>query len=283
MKITFLGAGVFGTALAKIAEENGHEVRFYDPYKYPEISLSDATNGSDLNIFTAPSSAAKDILPKLDKETPLICASKGFLSLKPFSDFKNFSVFGGAGFADEITAKSDKSSTKANTTTFTTSSETAENVFSTETTHIEYTKDTLGVMLCGALKNLYALGAGLYGETGAEKASMPYLESAISEMQEILKVNGADPETLRLSCGAADLVLSCSEKGRNFRFGRELKETLKDTPKKEPKDNQTPESTTIESLSIIKSLADYPEFIIPESATLLKDIIKTVEDYHVAQ
>ena len=102
------GHGANHLYLAKIAEENGHEVRFYDPYKYPEISLSDATNGSDLNIFTAPSSAAKDILPKLDKETPLICASKGFLSLKPFSDFKNFSAFGGAGFADEITAKNDE-------------------------------------------------------------------------------------------------------------------------------------------------------------------------------
>ncbi|MBP3899674.1 glycerol-3-phosphate dehydrogenase, partial [Candidatus Saccharibacteria bacterium] len=42
MKITFLGAGVFGSALAKIAEENGHEIRFYDPYKYPDITLSDA-------------------------------------------------------------------------------------------------------------------------------------------------------------------------------------------------------------------------------------------------
>ena len=79
--------------------------------------------------------------------------------------------------------------------------------------------DTLGIILCGALKNVYAIGAGLYGESDSSAASMPYLESAISEMQQILKANRADPETLRLSCGAADLVLSCAEGSRNFRFG----------------------------------------------------------------
>ena len=265
MKITFLGAGVFGSALAKIAEENGHEVRFYDPYKYQNISLQDATNGSDLNIFTAPSSAAKDILPNLDKETPLICASKGFLSLNPFSDFKSFSALGGAGFASDIKA--------TEKVTFTTSSETAETIFSTENTHLEFTKDTLGIMLCGALKNIFAIGAGLYGETDSPAAPMSYLESAITEMQTILKANQADPETLRLSCGAADLVLSCTEKSRNFRFGRALK-------------NHTPlpeENATVEGLLVINSLESYPDFIIPESASLFKDIIKTIKEQHVTQ
>lgn len=265
MKITFLGAGVFGTALAKIAEENGHEIRFYDPYKYPNITLLDATNGSDLNIFTAPSHAVNDILANLDEATPLICASKGFLSLKLFEKFQNFSALGGAGFANDI-AKTAK-------VTFTTSSELAENIFSTENAHIEYTKDTLGIILCGALKNVFAIGAGLYGETDSATAPMSYLESAITEMQLILKENGANPDTLRLSCGAADLVLSCTEGSRNFRFGRDIKnnQTQTDTGK-----------TTIEGLSVINSLANYPEFIIPESAHLFKDIVKTVKERNVA-
>lgn len=288
MKITFLGAGVFGLALAKIAEENGHEIRFYDPYKYPDISLSDATNGSDLNIFTAPSSAATEILPNLDKDTPLICASKGFLSLKPFQKFKNFSALGGAGFANEIESAKATEATKTTkktasakntpkTFTFTASSETAEQVFSTENIKIEFTKDTLGIMLCGALKNVYALGAGLYGEEDSVAAPMSYLESAISEMQQISKANHADPETLRLSCGAADLVLSCSEKGRNFRFGRELKAQIEkdglDTQNSSPNS-----SSTVEGLSVIMSLENYPEFSVPSSANLFNDIVKTVKE-----
>ena len=266
MKITFLGAGVFGSALAKIAEENGHEIRFYDPYKYPDISISDATNGSDLNFFTAPSHTANDILPNLDKNTPLVCASKGFLGLSPFRSFKNLSALGGAGFANDI-----KETEKV---TFTTSSEQVENIFSTKNTHIEYTNDTLGIILCGALKNVFAIGAGLYGETDSTAAPMSYLESAVSEMQDILKDNGANPETLRLSCGAADLVLSCAEGSRNFRFGRDLKDGNLDDDIK---------NITVEGLSVINSLDSYPDFTIPDSAHLFKDIIKTIKEYHVAQ
>lgn len=296
MKITFLGAGVFGSALAKIAEENGHEIRFYDPYKYPDITLSDATHGSDLNIYTAPSSAANDILPNLEKTAPLICASKGFLSLKPFKNFENFTALGGAGFAKDIKSAAnsenseDSESQESPKVIFTTSSETAEHVFSTENVHLEYTKDTLGIILCGALKNVYAIGAGLYGESDSSAASMPYLESAISEMQQILRANHADPETLRLSCGAADLVLSCTEGSRNFRFGKTLKEkaqaeTLQaqaESPQAQAP-SKMPQAETIEGLHVINSIKDTPDFIIPESAEIFKDIIKIVKEAHVTK
>ena len=271
MKITFLGAGVFGQALAKIAEDNGHEIRFFDPYKYPDITLSDATNGSDLNIFTAPSSAANDILPDLDKDTPLICASKGFLSLAPFADFRDFSALGGAGFANQVNAAKN-ATTEAKSIIFTTSSETAETIFSTENIHLEYTNDTLGIMLCGALKNIYALGAGLYGESTSAVAPMSYLETAISEMQTILVANSANKDTLKLSCGAADLVLSCSEQGRNFRFGRSLKnhEAIDD-------------HTTVEGLTIINSLNNFPDFVKPDSVKLFDDIINTIKEKYATK
>ncbi len=281
MKITFLGAGVFGSALANIARDNGHEIKFYDPFKYPDITLHDTTNGSDLNIFTAPSSATKNILPELDKDTPLIIASKGFVSLKPFQDFKNISALGGAGFANEIESAENQTENQTNhTITFTTSSETAENIFSTENIKLEYTDDTLGIMLCGALKNIYALGAGLYGETGSTAAPMSYLETAIAEMKQILELNHANPNTLRLSCGAADLVLSCTEKGRNFRFGRELKTAL--VEKTTSQDTAKTFETT-ESITVINSLNNYPEFIIPESANLINDIINTVKEYYATK
>lgn len=269
MKITFLGAGVFGSALANIARDNGHEVKFYDPFKYPGISLHDSTNGSNLNIFTAPSSAAKNILPELDKNIPLIIASKGFVSLKPFQDFKSISALGGAGFANELEH-----------VTFTTSSETAENIFSTKNIKLEYTSDTLGILLCGALKNVFALGAGLYGETNSTTAPMSYLETAIAEMKQILESNHADSDTLRLSCGAADLVLSCTEKGRNFCFGRTLKTAISE----EAAPSSIVKTTeTIESISVINSLANYPEFVIPESANLFKDIINIVKENYATK
>ena len=277
MKICFLGAGAFGKALAKVAEYNGHEVSFYDPLVFPEIELTTATQGKNLNVYVAPSDKYTDILPKLDKTTPLICASKGFLSLKPFLGFKDFSALAGAAFSEQVMdTLSDKNEEKP-AIRLTASSELAETIFSTEYITIEYTKDPLGILLCGALKNIYAIGAGAYLENQLQEACgpnqgdnlatiLPYLETAAAEIQKILEENGAKKDTMKLSCGVPDLVLTCTDNSRNFRFGRSLI-----TGKKE-------DSTTVEGVNAIKNLDKYPEFIIPDSATLLKDIIKRVEN-----
>ncbi|MBQ3309301.1 hypothetical protein IJG78_01335 [Candidatus Saccharibacteria bacterium] len=259
MKVTILGAGAFGSALGKIVEYNGHEVTFYDPIKYPSISLDSAVSSPEAIIYVAPSDQHADLLPYLPQDTPLICASKGFLSLTPFNKFTNFSALGGAAFAKDI------ENSKKNLR-LTASSSLSERLFSTEKITVEYTADTLGILLCGALKNIYAIGAGLFGDSeNAEAVSMPYLESVISEMQSILKVNGSSSEVLKLSCGAPDLLLSCSPDSRNFRFGLSLKNHTKSN------------DATVEGLSVIKSLNEYPEFTIPNSATILKDIINIIE------
>ena len=43
MIISILGAGAFGRALGKILTDNNHEIKYYDPYLYPEVSLEQAT------------------------------------------------------------------------------------------------------------------------------------------------------------------------------------------------------------------------------------------------
>lgn len=285
MKITFLGAGVFGTALSKIARYNGNEIKLYDPIKFPNLSLSAAINGSDCIVYTAPSNKHQDLLPELDPGTPLICASKGFLSEKPFQSFKHFSALGGAAFASELESSinyldsdsADMSDSAINRPTaprpltFTASSELAEQLFSTENITIEYTEDALGIMLCGALKNVYAIAAGYQGEDENNSVSVVFLEKAITEMISILEANHASKDTLRLSCGAADLVLTCSEKSRNYRFGKALK--LNDQTEI---DNSL--KNTVEGLSIIKDLNHYPEFSLPDSATIFKDIVNVITE-----
>ena len=269
MKITFLGAGDFGSVLSDIAIYNGHETKFYDPYKYPDITLHEAISGADVVVYAAPSSEASVLLPKLDSETPLICASKGFLSLKPFSRFKNFSAISGAGFSKTIRATLDAEPEEARDITLTASSELSEEIFSTEKIKIEYTKDTLGILLCGALKNIYAIGAGYYG--GGE-VSMSYLENVISEMLDLLEINDADKNTLRLSCGAADLVYSCSENSRNFRLGALIKKGDQEKIKTFIAHN------TLEGINIIRALKDYPDFVIPNDTPMIKDIINLVKE-----
>lgn len=262
MKILFLGAGVFGEALSRIVRYNGHETLYYDPYKYPDTRLEDVSKKADLFIYTAPSEKHQEILPILPKDVPIICASKGFLSTKPFLKFKHFSALGGAGFANNIAEDAN--------ITFTASSELSENLFSTETVKVEYTTDTTGIILCGALKNIYAIGAGMYGEDNQDNTSRNHLKayfiSVAKEMEKILSANNASSETIKLSCGIPDLVLTCSDDSRNFRFGKNLANHV------------APEEGTIEGLSAINSLKDYPEFIIPDDATIISSIIERVKN-----
>ena len=71
MKVTFLGAGVYGKALGNLAESNGHEVKYYDPYKFPDIKLEDVAKARDLIIYAAPAGAVFELASELpDPEIP---------------------------------------------------------------------------------------------------------------------------------------------------------------------------------------------------------------------
>ena len=101
---------------------------------------------------------------------------------------------------------------------------------------------------------------------------MSYLENVISEMLDLLEINDADKNTLRLSCGAADLVYSCSENSRNFRLGALIKKGDQEKIKTFIAHN------TLEGINIIRALKDYPDFIIPNDTPMIKDIINLVKE-----
>ncbi len=260
MNITILGAGDFGKVLGDIAEYNGHKVKFYDPYKFPKITLEEALQDSEVNIFAAPSSAANDILPKLPTDIPLICTSKGFVSKKPFEKFKDFSAFAGAGMADQIKAKNPPYGDKF---IFTASSEISEYIFTTENIQIEYTDDTLGILICGALKNIYAIACGIYN------FDRNLLQQIHTEWRETLKLNGASDLT-EFSCGMPDLLMSVAYNSRNTEYGRTLAEV--------PQKTTVEPVGTVEGVNIVNSLTSYPEFEIPATSKILKTTIKRIKD-----
>ena len=257
MKVTILGAGEFGKILGNIAEGNGNEVKYYDPYKLPKVKLEEALEGAEAMIYAAPSSAADEILPKLPKEVPLICASKGFVSMRPFAEFTAFSALAGAGMAEDIVNNEPPYGDKF---LFTASSELAEFLFTTDDTQIEYTPDTLVILLCGALKNMYAIACG-----------MKILDYSVimREWTETLELNGAT-DLIMYSCGFPDLVMSVAKESRNTKFGRMLV-NVPEGAKVEP-------AGTVEGVTAINSLDKYPEFKIPESAEILRGVIAEVKD-----
>ena len=258
MHLAIIGAGAFGSALGKVLKENGHTFAFFDPKKFPKISLESALEGAGAVLFVAPSNTAEKTLKLLPKDLPLICASKGFLSDRFFKDFKSFSIISGASFACDLE--------RSFPITFTVSSVYVKNLFQTDWLSFEVTHDNLGILLCGSLKNIYAISAGFRGIRPATPEFRTFLIDALNEMKLVLKANGCDKNTANLSCGFKDLALTASsEHSRNYRLGKALRNSKKST-------KEIAESLgTVEGLNALNSLSS-SDLNLPEELPLLKEI-----------
>ena len=121
--------------------------------------------------------------------------------------------------------------------------------------------------MCGALKNVYALYAGfLQLEPGSSRHEM-YLSEVAEEMKALLSANGADKNTVNLSCGVGDLRLTCAYPSRNYEFGRILARDLKARPEK-----------TVEGLTTLAKIKR-GEIKIPDTALKLKELLTLSSDW----
>jgi glycerol-3-phosphate dehydrogenase (NAD(P)+) len=122
--------------------------------------------------------------------------------------------------------------------------------------------DLVGVELCAALKNAYALGvgfaAGLHESAGGQPASVAMhnyeaavFAQAILEMQRIVICSGGAAETAAGLAGAGDLTVTCNG-GRTGRFGKLLGSGLS-----LPAAVAGMRGATLESLEILRVMERY--------------------------
>ena len=273
-----IGAGRFGKALGGVLRENGHEVKYYDPIVFPEIKLETALMDTEVNLFVAPSRTAAETVAKLPKDTPLILASKGFWNERLFQEFTDFSILSGAAFAEDITEVAPRF---GNEIVLTGTSQLCERLFSTEYLKVEWTRDVRGVLMCGSMKNIFAIHMGARSVEGADETedinedesntreTEAEYRKIFHEMEDLLFENGADPGTVRLACGMADVILTCSDASRNFQFGRVMKD--KAAAKKFLEEN------TVEGVSAVMQKS-FSEVKIPETARIFKRVVGEIRN-----
>ncbi len=256
-KVTVLGGGSFGTAIANIAAINNHRVklwmrsekqaqdiidnrensRYLPGYKLeasltPSLDLSDAVKDAEFVFVAVPSKAFRSVVEEafgfLAPSAKLISLTKG---IEPHS-FKLMSqllheiapaheigVISGPNLAKEI-AESQISATVIASYSQILRQQVQE-MLSCSSFRVYGNPDIYGVEMAGALKNIYAIITGLAVALGmAENTRAAIITRSLAEMSRFAVRLGANPMTFLGLAGVGDLIVTCSSKlSRNYRVG----------------------------------------------------------------
>lgn len=287
MKITVLGAGAYGCALAQILSENKNEVTIWTPFeeeaktlteerqtpKLPNVTiynniqittdLKKALENSKLIVEAIPtaflSSSIKEV-KKYYKNTPICIATKGIeqkTNLFVYDVVKNIlktdkiAVISGPSFAVDIAHNYPVGLTLAcqdKETINLTFKALANNHFKLRKSH-----DIIGTELCGSVKNIIAIASGiLKGLNMPESTSAMLITESLHDIRALIKGLGGDGNTVLSYAGFGDLLLTAtSPKSRNYSFGLLIGSKVS----KEEIDNYI-KNTTIEGLYTLKSISE---------------------------
>ncbi|MEM0899977.1 MAG: NAD(P)H-dependent glycerol-3-phosphate dehydrogenase [Pseudomonadota bacterium] len=256
-KVSVIGAGAWGTALAANAARGGRKVRIWarkpehaeeirktsrnDKY-LPGIDLptsvvatSDldvACEHADIILLCVP---AQTLSPTVQRcalhtsvEATFVSCAKGIDRatgktmtevISGHSGGREIAVLSGPSFAADVARFLPTAVTIASA-----DEETAlelAKALSNDTLRCYAASDVRGVELGGALKNVLAIAAGITrGRRLGASAEAALIARGFAEMTRIATAMGARPETMAGLAGLGDLVLTCSsDKSRNFAFG----------------------------------------------------------------
>ena len=98
------------------------------------------------------------------------------------------------------------------------------NLISSKTFRPYLSTDVIGAQICGAMKNVYAIGCGIIvGKDFGENAVASVIARSFAEIKSVGKKLNVHSETLSGLSGLGDLFLTCSsKKSRNFSLGFDL-------------------------------------------------------------
>lgn len=245
MKITILGCGAFGTAIAYMFKENNCEIKMWNKFdngfdklkeKMPFTSfytdMNECIDDDSIIVIAIPIEYMEDVIIDLSKiynNQNILVVSKGidsnnglFISniIEKYIDTENYGIFSGGTFAIDMKNQSIMGLTLA------TKSDTIKDIvtkyLNNKYLNIEYTDDVVGVQICGAIKNVMAIGFGILdGANYPYSSKFLFLTEAIYEIRDIIKYLNGNGETIISYAGIDDIMMTCtSSESRNYTFGR---------------------------------------------------------------
>jgi len=250
MRVAVIGAGGWGTALARLLITTGHQVclwvrqpalcerlkqeRENHPYlpgvPLPEtltytISLAEAASEAQLLIFAVPSHAMRSVAtalkPCLDQTQLVVSVSKGIEegSLQTMSVVLT-EVFGkpvkerlAVLSGPSFAAEVARGLPTAVTLAarVTDVAATVQRVFAASRFRVYTTTDVVGVEIGGAVKNVIAIAAGVSDGLGyGYSARAALITRGLAEIVRLAVRMGAEPQTLSGLSGMGDLILTCT-------------------------------------------------------------------------
>ena len=261
LTVGVLGAGSFGTALASVLLESGHDVtlwcfedghadevnaagrntRYQTDFELPGIkataNLAEACAGKQLVLFVSPSHVmrivARQAAPHLAPDALLVCAAKGIEAGGETMDevlreelpahlHGRLAYLSGPSFAFE--ALGHKPTAVVIASRDEQIAEDVQHAFACHYFRTYRTTDVVGVEIGGAVKNIIAIATGLSdGLEMGHNARAALITRGLAEMSRFGVAKGADPITFMGLAGMGDLVLTCTgDLSRNRTVGKRL-------------------------------------------------------------
>lgn len=260
-KFTVIGGGAWGTAFARHLASIGREVRIWAheeqtvadinrgensvflpgiPIPHEVCATSDinsAVEGGDFVFMAVPTQNIAETLAIIDesaiKDTAIFVnmakgIEKGTCRLPSQIIFAKFPktpvvALSGPSFAIEVALGKPTILVSAGEIEI---AEMVQNAVTGPSLRVYRSEDILGVELGGALKNVFALAAGMIdGLQLGENTRAAMIVRGLAEVRKLALAMGADNNTIFGISGLGDLVLTCtSEKSRNYRSGKMIAE-----------------------------------------------------------
>ncbi len=260
MKISIIGGGSWGSTLAQVLTDNGHETLIYDinkntvklinEGKHPFFdlplkdikatnSLEDVINFSNHILLAVPTKFMRDSLKEINtlanNKLYFINVSKGIEpgSLKRVSEIVEdeinkkylgaYAVLTGPSHAEEVILRKLTVLTVASDTDW--FAQTVQNLFSNrEYLRVYTSNDLIGCEVGGSIKNAIAIISGVLSGYGlGENARAALITRGILEIVRVVVLLGGKRETAFGLTGIGDLIVTASSfNSRNFNAGLKI-------------------------------------------------------------